>query len=263
MASKVALVKTDKGVEEAYGQALELIGGINDLDYETRDVTVKVGIYDARNLNYPTTLVVGAVVNSFSHARRILLAESDNHQGKASDRLLVWKENFSDKVAPFDLSHDPNLRDVQVCGEKLQFSHVLFKPNVLVSLHVLREGTTGSIFKNLLGLVPDTRKERFHNELGVALIDMVEAVGGIDLAVIDGTYAYGSEWKEGEPMEKKRRDLIIVGRDAVAVDSVGVILVGGNPLDIPAIVEAKNRGLGESDINSIEVVGEALDDCKI
>jgi uncharacterized protein (DUF362 family) len=263
MASKVALVKTDKGVQEAYRHALELIGGINDLDDETRGITIKVGIYDARNLNYPTVTVVGAVVNSFSHAQRIFLAESDNHQGKALDRLQVWRQNFSDKVIPFDLSHDPNLRDVQVCGKKLQFSHALFKPNVLISLHVLREGTTGSIFKNLLGLVPDTRKERFHNKLGVALIDMAEAVGGIDLAIIDGTYAYGGEWKEGEPMEEKRRNLIIVGRDPVAVDTVGVILVGGNPLDIPAIVEAKNRGLGESDIDSIEIVGEALKDCQI
>jgi uncharacterized protein (DUF362 family) len=125
---------------------------------------------------------------------------------------------------------------------------------------VLREGTTGSIFKNLLGLVPDIGKERFHNNLGVALIDMAEAVGGIDLAVIDGTFAYGGEWKEGEPMEKERRDLLVVGRDPVAVDAVGSILVGGNPLDIPAIVEARRRRLGESDINRIEIVGEDLKD---
>jgi uncharacterized protein (DUF362 family) len=260
MASKVALVKTDNGVGEAYRRALGLIGGIKDLDDRTRDVTIKVGIYDERNLNYPTVLVVGAVADSFSQARKILLAESDNHHGKALDRLQVWKENFSERVVPFDLSRDPNVRDVLVCGKKLQFSHVLFKPNILVSLHVLRKGTTGSIFKNLLGLVPDIRKERFHNMLGVALIDMAEAIGGINLAVIDGTFAYGGEWKEGEPMEKERRNLIVVGRDPVAVDAVGSILVGGNPLDIPAIIEARRRRLGESDINRIEIVGENLKD---
>lgn len=260
MAPKVALVKTDNGVKEAYRRALELIGGVNDLDDGSRDVTIKVGIYDARNLNYPTVEAVGSVIDSFSQARKILLAESDNHQGKALDRLQVWKQVFSEKVVPFDLSHDPDTRDALICGKKLQFSHVLFKPNVFVSLHVLREGTTGSIFKNLLGLVPDTRKERFHNNLGVALADMVEAVGGIDLAVIDGTFAYRGEWKEGEPMEKVRRNLLVVGRDPVAVDAVGVILVGGNPLDIQAIVEASNRGLGVADINRIEIVGAPLKD---
>ena len=61
-------------------------------------------------------------------------------------------------------------------------------------------------------------------------------------------------------MEKERRDLLVVGRDPVAVDAVGSILVGGNPLDIPAIVEARRRRLGESDINRIEIVGEDLKD---
>ena len=257
MASKVALVKTNNGVEEAYRRALELIGGAIDLD-GTRDVTIKVGIYDARNLNYPTAEAVSSVADSFNQARRILLAESDNHQGKALERLQVWKQIFSDRVAPFDLSHDTDTRDALVCGEKLQFSHVLFKPNFFVSLHVLREGTAGSIFKNLLGLVPDTKKERFHNNLGVALVDMAEAIGGIDLAVIDGTFAYGGEWKEGEPMKKVRRNLLVAGTDPVAVDAVGVILVGGNPSDIPAIVEARNRGIGVADISRIEIVGDPL-----
>jgi uncharacterized protein (DUF362 family) len=259
MASRVALVKIDNGLREAFRRALELIGGVNDLD-GTRDVTIKVGIYDARNLNYPTVEAVESVVDSFSQARRIFLVESDNHQGRALERLQVWKQVFSDRVVPFDLSHDSDTRDALVCGKKLQFSHVLFKPNVFVSLHVLREGTTGSIFKNLLGLVPDIRKERFHNNLGVALVDMAEAVGGIDLAVIDGTFAYGGEWNEGEPMEKVRRNLLVVGRDPVAVDAVGVILVGGNPLDIPAIVEARNRGLGVADVSGIEIVGDPLKD---
>lgn len=259
MVSKVALVKTDKGVLEAYRRALELIGGIDDLNVGNRDVTIKVGIYDQRNLNFPTTQVVRAVVNSFTCAQRILLAESDNHQGKALDRLQVWREIFSDRVVPFDLSHDPRVRDVLVCGERVQFSRVLFKPNVFVSLHVLRKGTVGSVFKNLLGLVPDTRKERFHDRLGVALVDMVEAVGGVDLAVIDGTYAYGSVWREGEPMDRERRDLLVVGRDPVAVETVGSIFVGGDPLSIPAIAVARDRKLGEANINRIEILGESVE----
>lgn len=262
MVSRVALVKTNRGVLEAFQRALELIGGIDDLNTEARNVTIKVGIYDQRNLNYPAVQVVRAVVSSFTRPRRILLAESDNHQGKALDRLQVWKEVFSNRVVPFDLSHDPNVREGSVCGERIQFSHALFKPNVLVSLHVLRRGTGGSIFKNLLGLVPDTRKERFHDNLGAALVDMAEAIGGIDLAILDGTYAYGGEWKEGEPLLRERRDLLVVGRDAVAVETVGAVLVDEDPLSIPSLAVAKNRKLGETDINRIEVLGEPLETLK-
>ena len=102
MVSRVAVVKTDRGVLEAYRHALGLIGGIDDLN--AGNVTVKVGIYDPRNLNYPTVQVVRAVVNSFTRSQRILLAESDNHHGKALDRLQVWNEIFSDKVTPFIVS---------------------------------------------------------------------------------------------------------------------------------------------------------------
>jgi hypothetical protein len=82
------------------------------------------------------------------------------------------------------------MREGLVCGEIISFSHVLFKPNVLVSLHVLRKGTAGSIFKNLLKAIPDVRKDRFHDKLGSALVDIAEAVGWSDLVVIDATYVY-------------------------------------------------------------------------
>jgi len=256
MVPKVALVKTNRGAAEAYQRALKLIGKTDFLD--AQNVTVKVGIYDKRNLNYPTVPVVKAVVDSFAHSKRILIVESNNHNGKALDRLQEWKEVFSDRVMPFSLSNDPETREVTICGEKIRFSSSLFKPNFLVSLHVLRKGKAGCIFKNLLGLIPDIGKERFHDNLGVALIEMAEAVGWLDLAVIDGTYIYGSEWKEGVPMERERRNLLVIGRDPLAVEKVGSLLAEEDPLSIPALAVANERKLGETDINRIQVVGEDL-----
>ena len=117
----------------------------------------------------------------------------------------------------------------------------------------------GSIFKNLLGCIPDTRKERFHEKLGVALIDIAETVDWIDLAVIDGTYVYGSEWRLGKPLQREQRNFLLVGLDPVAVETVGSFLVGETPLTIPSLTVAKQRGLGETDIENIEVVGEPIE----
>jgi hypothetical protein len=257
MDSRVAVVTTDHGVAAAYQDAVRLIGGIADLDGGA--VTVKLGIYDQRNGNYPTLPVVQAVTAGFPHAPRIYLAESANHHGAALDRLRVWQDVYTDRVVPYDLSHDPQPRDGVVCGETIRFAHVLCKPRRLVSLHVLREGPAGSVFKNLLGAIPDTRKERFHERLGECLVDIAEAVGWIDLAVIDGTYRYGREWKEGVPLQRARTNLLVVGRDPVAVDTVGSVLVGEDPQAIPAIAVAAARRLGKADITKIEVVGEPLD----
>lgn len=260
MVTKVAVVKTLYGVTQAYKHALDMIGGIDDLTSKSPFVTIKVGIYDPRNLNYPTIEVVNAVAKSFPLSHRILLSESDNHEGKALERLQYWRELFSDRTLPFDLTTDPKTREVEVCGERIALSHVLFKPNVFVSLHVLRKGTAGCIFKNLLGLVPDIRKERFHEKLGEALVDLAQAIGGIDLAVIDGTYCYGSQWREGEPLSRERRDLLVVGRDSVAVETIGCVLAGQDPLSVPQIVVAKQKRLGETDPTRIEVLGESIED---
>jgi uncharacterized protein (DUF362 family) len=259
MTSKVALVRSDRDVSKAYAQALKLIGGIDALNVRDRSVTIKVGIYDQRNRNYPTPPVVQAVADAFTRAPQVRLVESDNHHDSALVRLQVWKTLFSDRVVPFNLSTDPQVREGVVCGETIPFSHVLCKPNVRVSLHVARRGSAGSIFKNLLGCIPDTRKERFHEKLGVALIDIASAVDWIDLAVIDGTYVYGSEWKEGKPLQREQRNFLLVGRDPVAVETVGSLLVNETPLTIPSLAVAKQRGLGETDIENIEVVGESLE----
>jgi uncharacterized protein (DUF362 family) len=258
MVSRVAVVKTNMGMSEACHRALQLIGGIDDLNVEERDVTLKVGIYDRRNLNYPSVEAVKAVAECFTRSRMIRVAESDNHTGKALDRLQVWRSVFTERIVPFDLSHDPILREGLVFGKSIGFSHILFKPNVLVSLHVLRGSTMGCVLKNLLGLIPDTGKQRFHRNLGTALVDMAQAVGGVDLAAIDGTYVFGGEWKEGEPLARERKDLLVIGRDAVAVEVVGCRLAGVDASKVKSLRAAEKRGLGETRLENIEILGEPL-----
>ena len=59
-------------------------------------------------------------------------------------------------------------------------------------------------------------------------------------------------------MSRERRNVLVVGRDAVAVDAIGSTLAGEDPLSIPAIAVAKERRLGEADISRIEVLGESI-----
>lgn len=86
------------------------------------------------------------------------------------------------------------------------------------------------------------------------LLDACEAIGGIDLAVIDGTYTYSPA--SGEGIET---NVLLVGRDAVAVEAVGTTLAGLEPEKVPVIQEAMKRGLGEGDLDRIEVVGEPFE----
>jgi hypothetical protein len=251
----VAIVQVEHSVEEALGTALHLIGGVpQDVDA----VTIKVGIFDARNRNYPSIPVLHALVNAFPAAASIVLVESDNYMGTALERLQVWHPVFSEHVSPFSLSTDPVTRPRRVCGERIKLSSVLFPPTFRVSVHALRKGHAGCVFKNLLGVIPDIKKDRFHKQLGPALIDIAEAMGWLDLAVIDATYLYSGAWKEGVPLDREQMNRLVVGTDPVAVETVGAILADEEPLTIPALAEAKKRGLGETDITKIHVVGEPI-----
>jgi uncharacterized protein (DUF362 family) len=132
---------------------------------------------------------------------------------------------------------------------------------------VLRSFEKGSILKNLFGLVPDPKKARFHKNLVTVLLDAYEAVGGIDLAVLDGTYRYKEAGnmphaKRDDTMNRWKPNIILVGRDAIAVETVGATLVGLEPEKMPIIQEAVNRGLGEGNIDKIETLGLSLETLK-
>jgi uncharacterized protein (DUF362 family) len=263
--SKVALVEFENDIEEALNRALNLIGKIDDLNTKEKTVVIKVGVFDPKAETHSTVDVVNAIIKGFDKAPKIFLAESDNYKGKGLERLQIWKTLFNKRVQPFNLSEDKNTKKVKIADEEIEFSHILFKPNVFVSTHVLRTFEKGSILKNLFGLIPDLEKARFHKKLDTVLLDAYEAIGGIDLAVLDGTYVYRGAGAMphagvGGAGYRIRTNTLVVGRDAVAVETVGAALVGMKPEKMPVTQEAIKRGLGEGDIEQIQVLGTPFED---
>jgi uncharacterized protein (DUF362 family) len=267
LSSKVAIVKFDEDVEEALSQALKLIEKTDDLNTAAKNVVIKVGVFDHKAETHTTVSVVDAIIKSFNKAPKIFVAESDNYKGKALERLQIWKKLFTERVVPFSLSDDTDTKRVKIADEEIELSHVLFKPNIFVSTHILREYEKGSILKNLLGLIPDKKKVRFHKKLETTLLDAYEAIGGIDLAILDGTYTYletGAMPHSGPESTHYRikTNILLVGRDAVAVEAVGAALVGLNPEKMQLIEEATKRGLGEGDLSKIRIVGSSFENIK-
>jgi uncharacterized protein (DUF362 family) len=258
LASKVAIVRLRKNADACFQQALDLIGGIDDLNSRKRPVVIKPGIFDHRKPNHATVGVTRSIASAFNKAPRVFLAESDNYRGTGTERLRIYKRLLSGKVSAFNLSEDIETRETVISGEKMPLSHILFKPNVLVSVHVLRKYERGAVVKNLFGLVPVREKARFHRKLTSVLLDLYEAVGGIDLAILDGTYIYAS------PSSQRRikANIMLAGRDAIAVEAVGSALMGMKPEKMLIVREAVKRGLGEGDLTKIEVVGISLEETR-
>jgi len=91
----------------------------------------------------------------------------------------------------------------------------------------------------------------------VLLADVYEAIGGIDLAVLDGTFF----WR-GAGDIPIRMNTLLVGRDAVAVEAVGGVLAGLKLEKMPVLQEFMKRGLGEGDLKNIEILGASMETLK-
>ncbi|MFQ5758671.1 MAG: DUF362 domain-containing protein [Candidatus Bathyarchaeia archaeon] len=259
MVSRVAIVELNQDARESFQQALKLIGGIDDLNTVERSVVVKVGVFSHKAENHTSVGVVDAIVNGFNRAPKIFLAESDNYRGTGTERLQIWSGLFNKRVVPFNLSEDLDARATRLADRDMTLSHILFKPNVFVDTHILRSFERGSILKNLFGCIPDPKKMKFHKtEIFCPLLaDIYEEIGGIDLAVLDGTYFW-----HGAGNAPVRMNTLLVGKDAVAVETVGAVLAGLNPAGMPVIQEFVKRGLGEGDMESIEIVGTSFESLK-
>lgn len=111
--------------------------------------------------------------------------------------------------------------------------------------------------KNLKGLMPDTFKRKFHHVFGVfqGCADLA-TVAKPALTVVDGIMAMeGLGPVMGEPVEM---DLVIAGKDLVAVDAVTCAVMGFEPMGDGCIRAAVESGIGTADWNKIEVVGEPI-----
>ena len=125
----------------------------------------------------------------------------------------------------------------------------------VMKTHDQTEVTLG--LKNLKGLIADGQKKTFHT-LGVVpgVIDIIQTVKPV-LNIIDGTYGQqGLGPIFGETVEMK---LIVGSKDVVAADAVTSAIMGYDVNEPMLTVEAYSRGLGEKDLDKIEVVGETIE----
>jgi uncharacterized protein (DUF362 family) len=111
--------------------------------------------------------------------------------------------------------------------------------------------------KKLKGLLTDNAKKAMHQEgLFDGVIDLLSAVKP-RLAVVDAIVCQeGVGPVFGKPVEM---NLVLAGKDLVAVDAVCAKLIGYQPREILLTVNAAARGLGVMDLEKIEIKGRKLE----
>ena len=175
------------------------------------------------------------------------------------------KRGGADKIIYFD---ETEVVEVDIPEAKVFKKAAIFKPvldaDVIINLPKMKVHLAGTVtlsLKNWNGLIPnvhpsDQQQGAHRIDLGQKFADLYRAVKA-DLTIVDAIIGMeGQGPHAGTPVEM---NMIIAGADMVATDAVSAYVMGFDPMEIPAVRCAGTEGLGEIDLNNIEVVGEPAD----
>lgn len=116
--------------------------------------------------------------------------------------------------------------------------------------------TTGAIKNSFGGLITE-RRHHCHKMIHEVLVDLLQIQKEIHpgiFAVADGTVA--GDGAGPRTMMPRIANLILASEDQVAIDAVSARIMGFDPMKIPYIRVAHDRGLGCGDVNQIDMVGD-------
>ncbi|GJQ50337.1 iron-sulfur cluster-binding protein [Candidatus Kuenenia stuttgartiensis] len=180
-------------------------------------------------------------------------------------RINEIAENTGAKIVNFDKDKyiDVYNKDYEIL-DKFRIARTLREVDFIVSVPKLKTHGltqyTGAI-KNMLGSIPGNGKKNVHliapkpTVFAKALVDIYQ-MAPPHLIIMDAIVGMeGNGPNAGNP---KKVGLIISSRDSVALDTVASNIIGFEPMAVPTIRFAHQRGLGIGELRNITVAGESI-----
>ncbi len=130
---------------------------------------------------------------------------------------------------------------------------ILHLPTVKTHGHAVM---TGSVKNSFGGLLREVRHyaHKYMHEVLVDLLYMQRELHPAVFTVMDGTVA--GDGAGPRTMIPRIKNLILAATDSVAIDAISARLMGFDPMSIPFLRMAHERGLGIADPRDIELVGD-------
>ena len=144
----------------------------------------------------------------------------------------------------------------------VSLSKIVLDADIIISLPKFKTHgltvITGAI-KNSYGFLPGAQKAKLHKAAGSPerfheVIVNVFRLRVPDLFIVDAVV--GMEGNGPASPELRSIGLILASSNAVALDSVMAIMMGCDPGRLHFLRKAKEAGLGDYDLSTIEVIGE-------
>ena len=275
--ARVAVVRTrPETVIEDYGRVMDL-AGYRDVLSRNRDTVIKLNLswtkYFPACSSQPWQLdgVVTKMLGDEFERRRLIPVENKTvvtnpREGCRNNRwepvLTSHGLTFTPltevewRVYPFK---SPLLKLNDIFPEGIQIpsiyagKQVLHLPTVKTHGHAVM---TGSVKNSFGGLLREVRHyaHKYMHEVLVDLLYMQAELHPALFTVMDGTIA--GDGAGPRTMIPQVKNLLLAAADSVAVDAIAARLMGFDPLSIPFLRMANERGLGIADLHNIELVGD-------
>ncbi len=262
--SKSKVVIAHGEPDAAVKNALNAIGGISNFISKGDRVVLKPNIgWDRTPIQAANTnpLVVKTVVELCLNAgaeKVIVTDNSCNDAPRCFTRSGIWKlakEAGAEVILPaqhrfstFDIG-GAVLGEMPVLSPAVECDKFI---NMPVAKHHGLSKFTGAM-KNLYGILGG-RRNRLHQKVNDSIADLADFIRPT-LTIMDATRILFQNGPQGGNIaDTKQINKIIISTDQVAVDAISCGLIGLDPKDIPYIIKAQNRGLGNADLSKIDII---------
>lgn len=277
--AKVSIVKTKpqpeyRQIRQAVQQSLDLIGGIRDI-VKPKDLVLINPSWvappverEAGCITIPeVTQAVADIVKEIG--ARPVIAES-SAVGVSSEKVIQesgYRKLREMGYEVIDLKSLKTMVKMPVENakvfESIETWDLVQQADVIISVPKLKTHDQTEMtcaIKKLKGLLTDDAKKAMHQQgLFDGVIDLMAAVKP-RLAVVDAIVCQeGVGPVFGKPVEM---NLVLAGKDLVAVDAVCAQLIGYDPQEILLTVNAATRSLGVMNPEQIEIRGEKLENVR-
>jgi len=280
MMTRISIVQNGN-VEAAVHEAIDLIGGIEAFVKSGDKIVIKPNLTTALPSSTGLTTdpyVVEAVINLCMERSpaEIVIAEGS---GGAETNLAFERCGYSRLAEKYDvklvdLNRSPTCLVDLPKGRflrQISIPKVVLESDVLINVpkFKIRKNWATLSIKNLLGVLPgkgrfsgefwtldgkwfrpEGEKKRVHENLTEGLVDLNTVIHP-SLIVMDGIVAS----YENRPVQL---NVVLAGKDPLALDCVATRIAGLDYSQIPYLRCAAKRGIGEADIEKIEVLGTPL-----
>lgn len=268
----VALVKGPRELETVY-KAIEFAGGLKELAENYSRALIKVNFISTKTYETGVTtdpLVVEALIHKAREIfDQVFVVESDASMTNADKAYkATGMKDVCDKneVAFLNLRREKDKVKLQIPNREtlktIKVPRIVVDSAIINAAKLKTHSATGVSLgmKNMFGLLPEKMKFKYHlKNINKVVVD-INTVLKPKFTIIDGFYALeGPGPTSGAPV---KMDLLVAGRDVVAVDATACRVMRIDPAEIYHIRRAYERGFGEMDEGKISVVGSRIDEVR-